>query len=388
MINNKKLRILCVLGTRPETIKMAPVIRELEKYPDCIEPRICVTAQQREMLDQMLDLFGISPNRDLNLMQTNQSLSELTSRILINMTEVLAEEAPDCVLIQGDTTTAMVTALAAFYLRIPIGHIEAGLRTNNRYSPFPEEINRRIVSILATYHFAPTKRAKDRLIAEGIDPKTVFLTGNTVVDAIHLILSRPASEETRKLFSELGLPNPDSANAEEIPFKLILVTAHRRESFGAPFESLCKGLRRIAEENEDVILIYPVHLNPNVRDPVNRILSRQARIKLIDPLSYEPFVHLMNVAYFILTDSGGIQEEASVLGKPVLILRETTERPEIVETEIAKIVGTDSIKIQTESEKLLRNIDAYRFMARKVNVFGDGHASEKIVEVLQKKEGE
>jgi len=361
---------------------MAPVIKELERYPDRFEVRICVTAQHREMLDQMLELFGVSPDIDLNLMQPDQTLPELTSRVLLTMTEVLREERPDWVLIQGDTTTVMATALAAFYLRIPVGHIEAGLRTLDRYSPFPEEINRRIVAVLATYHFAPTKRARERLITEGVDPRNVFLTGNTIVDAIQWILELSVSEEAKQIFAELGLPDPALAKAEGLPFKLILVTAHRRESFGPPFESLCRGLRAIAERNEDVVLIYPVHLNPNVREPVMRILSGHPRIKLIDPLPYEPFVRLMDIAYLILTDSGGIQEEASVLGKPVLVLREVTERPELIEAGIGKVVGTDAERIVGETETVLRNSEVHRAMARKAALFGDGRAAERIVKIL------
>ncbi len=376
------MRVLCVFGTRPEAIKMAPVINELKKYPARFETRICVTAQHREMLDQMLKLFGITPDIDLDLMEPDQTLPALTSKVLLAMTKLLEEEEPDWVLIQGDTTTVMATALAAFYLRIPVGHIEAGLRTDDRYSPFPEEINRRIVSVLATYHFAPTERARDRLLAEGVDPEKVFLTGNTVVDAIHWILSRPPSEEAKRLFAELGLPDPGVARAEELPFRLLLVTAHRRESFGPPFESLCKGLRTIAERNRDVVLVYPVHLNPRVRDPVRRILAGHPRIRLIEPLSYESFVRLMNVSYLILTDSGGIQEEASVLGKPVLVLREVTERPELIEAGIGKLVGTDSRKIVTEAERLLRDVNTYRSMAKQAQLFGDGHAAERIVQIL------
>lgn len=361
---------------------MAPVVKELQRYPHRFELRICVTAQHRQMLDQMLKLFEISPDIDLNLMQPDQTLPELTSRVLLTMTKVLEEEKPDLVLIQGDTTTVMATALASFYLRIPVGHVEAGLRTGDRYSPFPEEINRRIVSVLATYHFAPTKRAQERLIAEGVDPKSVFLTGNTIVDALKWILELPVSKEAKQIFVELGLPDPAVAKAEDLPFKLIVVTAHRRESFGPPFESLCRGLRALADRNKDVLLVYPVHLNPNVREPAARILSGHPRIKLIDPLPYEPFVRLMNMAYLILTDSGGIQEEASVLGKPVLVLREVTERPELIEAEIGKIVGTDEGKIVEETERLLRDPVVYKSMAKKAELFGDGQAAKRIVKIL------
>jgi len=375
------MRILCVFGTRPEAIKMAPVIKELMKYPERFDVRICVTAQHREMLDQMLSLFKINPDIDLNLMQPDQSLHELTSRVLLKMKEVLKEEKPDWVLVQGDTTTAMATALASFYLRIPVGHIEAGLRTLNRYSPFPEEINRRILAILATYHFAPTRKAQERLIAEGVDPATVFLTGNTIVDAVRWILKLPVSKEAKMIFSKLGLL--DLVNGKKkFPFKIILVTAHRRESFGEAFKSLCSGLREIAERNEDVLLIYPVHRNPNVRKPVMQILSGHPRIKLIEPLPYEPFVRLMDAAYLILTDSGGIQEEASVLGKPVLVLREVTERQELIQAGIGKIIGTERSNMVEETERLLRDSDTYEKMAKKADLFGDGLAAKRIVEIL------
>ena len=375
------MRILCVFGTRPEAIKMAPVIKELMKYPERFDVRVCVTAQHREMLDQMLSLFKINPDIDLNLMQPDQSLHELTSRVLLKMKEVLKEEKPDWVLVQGDTTTAMATALASFYLRIPVGHIEAGLRTLNRYSPFPEEINRRILAILATYHFAPTRKAQERLIAEGVDPATVFLTGNTIVDAVRWILKLPVSKEAKMIFSKLGLL--DLVNGKKkFPFKIILVTAHRRESFGEAFKSLCSGLREIAERNEDVLLIYPVHRNPNVRKPVMQILSGHPRIKLIEPLPYEPFVRLMDAAYLILTDSGGIQEEASVLGKPVLVLREVTERQELIQAGIGKIIGTERSNMVEETERLLRDSDTYEKMAKKADLFGDGLAAKRIVEIL------
>lgn len=372
----RRIKVLTVLGTRPEVIKLAPVIKELERYPDRVELRICLTAQHREMLDQMLNLFEIIPHIDLNLMQPDQSLADLTSRVMSKITEVLEREKPDWVLIQGDTTTVMVTALAAFYLRIPVGHIEAGLRTNDPYRPFPEEINRRLVSVLATYHFAPTKRAYDALLHEGICSDRIFLTGNTVIDALHWILHTPVSREAQKLIASLGIGDPVCSK------KLILVTAHRRESFGAPFESLCLGLRRIADHNDDVIIVYPVHLNPNVRTPVWKLLANHSGIRLIEPLSYEPFIRLMNAAYLVLTDSGGIQEEASVLGKPVLVLREVTERPEILEAGIGKLVGTDAEKIAMETEKLLRDKEHYQSMAKSAELFGDGQAAKRIVNAL------
>ena len=369
------MRVLCVFGTRPEAIKMAPVIRELRRYPDLFETRVCVTAQHREMLDQVLNLFNIQPDIDLNLMEPDQALSELTSRVITIMTRVLEQERLDWVLIQGDTTTVMATALAAFYLRIPIGHVEAGLRTRDRYNPFPEEINRRLVGVLATYHFAPTQTAKEALLAEGVPSDSIIVTGNTVVDALYWILGQPPSEQSRQLFAELGLlGNKDC--------KIVLVTAHRRESFGQRFESLCRGLRRLVERNPDVYLIYPVHMNPNVRGPVYRILAGHERIRLVEPLPYETFVRLMDVAYIVLTDSGGIQEEAPVLGKPVLVLREKTERPEVIDAGVAKLVGTDEERIVDEAERLLHDAGAYGAMAKAGSLFGDGRAAERIVQTL------
>lgn len=376
------MRVLCVFGTRPEAIKMAPVVEQLAKHGDCFEPRVCVTAQHREMLDQALEVFKIRPDVDLDLMRPNQTLPELTARAVTAVSEVLAREEPDWVLVQGDTTTAMCTALAAFYQRIPVSHVEAGLRTHDRYSPFPEEINRRLASVLATYHFAPTQRAQQALVGEGIAPEKVFVTGNTIVDAIHRILDSPPSEYARRLVVDLNLPESISGGAESISKKVVLVTAHRRESFGASFESLCRGIRAIADRNENVAVVYPVHLNPKVRDPVNRILTGHPRIHLIDPLPYEPFVRLMEQSYIILTDSGGIQEEASVLGKPVLVLRDTTERPEIVEAGIGKLVGADERKILIEAERLLHDEGVYRVMSKNSNLFGDGHAAERIVATL------
>jgi len=353
---------------------MAPVVKELERHPDRIDPRVCVTAQHREMLDQVLDLFGIEPDLDLDLMRSSQTLAEITSRILTGMDEVLEAERPAWVLVQGDTTTVMATAIAAFYRRIGVGHVEAGLRTSNRYNPFPEEINRRIAGVVATTHFAPTQTARDALLAEGVAPETVIQTGNPIIDALHWVLAQPKSSTSEQLFEELGLPDPDS--------KMILVTAHRRESFGPPFESLCRGLRSLVDRNPDVRIVYPVHLNPNVREPVDRLLSNHERIQLIEPLSYEPFAHLMSEASIILTDSGGIQEEAPALGKPVLVMRETTERPEAVEAGVARLVGTDAGRIVEEAERLLHDAEAYADMSRRVNPFGDGQAAERIVQVL------
>jgi UDP-N-acetylglucosamine 2-epimerase (non-hydrolysing) len=367
MLERSLMRVLSAFGTRPEAIKMAPVVRELQKYPERIENLVCVTAQHREMLDQVLDWFQIEPDYDLDLMQPDQGLGEFASRALVAVSNVLQEVRPDVVLVQGDTTTALVAALAAFYQQIPVGHVEAGLRTRDRYSPFPEEMNRRIADVLATFAFAPTERAAAALRAEQVPEENIFVTGNSVVDALLMTVQRPVS-------LELGFRLNDR--------RLILVTAHRRESFGAPLESLCQALRDLAERNADVEIVYPVHLNPNVRDPVGRILARQPRVHLLEPLRYEQFAHLMARSHLILTDSGGIQEEAPVLGKPTLVMRETTERPEAIEAGTARLVGTDRARIVAEAERLLHDQEAYRAMAQAGSPFGDGRAAERIVNIL------
>ena len=361
------MRILSIFGTRPEAIKLAPVILELQKHPDRIESRVCVTAQHREMLDQVLAWFRIAPDYDLDLMQPNQALAEYASRALVAVSNILAQMRPDVILVQGDTTTVMMAALAAFYRRIPMGHVEAGLRTRDRYNPFPEEINRRVAGVLATYHFAPTERAAAALRAEQVPSEHIYVTGNTVVDALQMTVHQPVD-------LDLGFCTDGP--------RLVLVTAHRRESFGPPFESLCLALRDLAERNSDVEIVYPVHLNPNVREPVWRILADQPRVHLLEPLRYEQFVHLMARSYLILTDSGGIQEEAPVLGKPTLVMRDTTERPEAIEAGTARLVGTDRARIVAEAERLLHDTEAYQAMAQKGSPFGDGHAAQRIVDIL------
>jgi UDP-N-acetylglucosamine 2-epimerase (non-hydrolysing) len=360
-------RVLTVFGTRPEAIKLAPVILELEKQSDRIESLVCVTAQHREMLDQVLEWFQVKPDYDLDLMQPGQGLAEFASRALMAVSKVLQELRPDVVLVQGDTTTVMISALAAFYQHIPVGHVEAGLRTRCRHNPFPEEINRRMAGVLASYHFAPTARAAAALQAEQVPESDIFITGNTVVDALLMTVDRPVS-------LELGF-EPDG-------HQLILVTAHRRESFGAPFESLCLALRDLAERNAGVEIVYPVHLNPNVRRPVERILAQQPRVHLLEPLRYEQFVHLMAHAHLILTDSGGIQEEAPVLGIPTLVMRETTERPEAIEAGTARLVGTNRHHIVAEAERLLCDAEMYHSMAQVGSPFGDGRAAERIINIL------
>ncbi len=372
-----RARVLTVFGTRPEAIKMAPVVKELAKYPDKIEQQVCVTAQHRQMLDQVLDLFQIKPDIDLALMEEQQTPTALTARAMPTLASVFECVKPSWVLVQGDTTTAVATALAAHYQRIPVGHLEAGLRTYQRYSPFPEEINRHLISVLATLHFAPTEKAASQLRAEGISGESIYLTGNTVIDALQWILERPRSPLEPSLSEQIGLP-PSSVDGQ----RLILVTAHRRENFGQPLENICRALKSLVERNSQVEIVYPVHPNGEVREPVYRLLSNVQRIHLIDPLPYENFVYLMNQAHLILTDSGGIQEEAPLLGKPVLVLRRETERPEAVLAGTVRLVGTDIDKIVAETERLLGSDADYASMARAVSPYGDGRAAERIVKVL------
>ncbi len=368
------MRVLSVFGTRPEAIKMAPVLLALAGEPD-IESRVCVTAQHRQMLDQVLSLFGIRPDVDLDLMRPGQGLDGLTARVLERTTEIIDRERPDCVLLQGDTTTVMAAALAAFYRKVPIGHVEAGLRTNRRFSPFPEEINRRIVSSVADLHFAPTQTAVSALRAERVPDEDIVLTGNTVVDALLWTVERPVPAATERLLAGLrGRSGQDT--------RIVLVTGHRRENFGRPFEDVCRGLRMLADRNPAVHIVYPVHLNPEVRRPVERILGDHPRIHLLDPLGYEDFVHVMAAATLVVTDSGGIQEEAPVLGKPVLVVREDTERPEAVEAGVVRVIGTGSGRIVAEGERLLGDHVAYRDMARGVSPYGDGKAAPRIVDAL------
>jgi UDP-N-acetylglucosamine 2-epimerase len=362
-------RPLLVFGTRPEAIKMARLAQLMRDDPR-IELRICVTAQHRQMLDQVLDWFGIVPDVDLDLMQPDQTLADLTARALTAVSREISQTAPDVLLVQGDTTTAMIAGLAAFYQRVPVGHVEAGLRTYDNTNPFPEEANRRILSVFASYHFAPTQRAADTLLSErGVDPSCVYLTGNTVVDALKWTLSQP-----HKLDLAVPLDHPNE--------RLILVTAHRRESFGAEFEQICSALRQIVERNPMARLVYPVHLNPNVRKPVFDLLAGVERVHLIDPLPYPDLVHLMAKSDIVLTDSGGIQEEAPALGKPVLVMRRTTERPEAVEAGSARLVGTETNAILSAVEELLHDESAYRAMANAVSPFGDGSAAQQIIDIL------
>ena len=370
------MKVLTVFGTRPEAIKMAPLVHALARDPH-FEAKVCVTAQHREMLDQVLKLFSIVPDYDLNIMQPGQGLTEITCRILEGLKPVLEAFKPDVVLVHGDTTTTMAASLAAFYQRIPVGHVEAGLRTGDLSSPWPEEGNRTLTGHLATYHFAPTETSRQNLLRENIADNRITITGNTVIDALFWVRDRVLSDEA--LRNELTQRYPFLANGK----KMILVTGHRRESFGRGFEQICHALAEIAANNPDVQIVYPVHLNPNVSEPVNRILGHVENVMLIEPQDYLPFVWLMNRAWLILTDSGGIQEEAPSLGKPVLVMREMTERPEAVSAGTVCLVGTDSQRIVNEVTRLLHDESAWQAMSRAHNPYGDGQACHRILSALK-----
>jgi len=367
-----KRRVMFCFGTRPEAIKLAPVIHELVRHPKEFEPVVLVTAQHRRMLDQVLRVFDIKPDYDLNLMKPGQSLSDVTAGVLHGVERVLRRVRPDMVIVQGDTTSAFVAALAAFYQQVSVGHVEAGLRTGDKYSPYPEEMNRRLVGGIADIHFAPTLGARQNLISEGVPRGRIHVTGNTVVDALKTI---------RRRRDEWRVPVLDDIALRQ---RVILVTAHRRESFGPGFERICRALKTLVAGNPDIDIVYPVHLNPNVSKPVRALLRGLPRMHLIEPLEYLPFVRLLERSYLILTDSGGIQEEAPALGKPVLVMRDATERPEAVEAGTAKLVGTDTETIVLAAERLLRSSSAYSKMSRARNPFGDGRASARIVRVLSR----
>ncbi len=365
------IKVLSVFGTRPEAIKMAPVVKELERHSDRIISRVCVTAQHRQMLDQVLNLFGIVPDYDLNVMQESQSPTQVASTVLAKLEPILKSERPDWVLVQGDTTTVMAASLAAFYAGAKVGHVEAGLRTFDKYQPFPEEVNRRVASVVADLHFAPTQRSRENLLREGVADETIRVTGNPVIDALHMVVDLPYDPTTGPL---KGVPWDK---------RLILVTAHRRENFGPPLEQICWALRDIAlAYKNDVQIVYPVHLNPRVQEPVHRILDSVKGITLIAPLDYLPLVYLMKRSMLVLTDSGGIQEEAPGLGKAVLVLRDVTERPEAVEAGTVRVVGTSRAHIVEWTRRLLEDADEYSKMARAVNPYGDGMAAERIASAL------
>lgn len=370
-MEKKKIKVMTVFGTRPEAIKMAPIVLELQKHPDTIEPVVAVTAQHREMLDQVLNLFQIKPDHDLNIMAAGQTLFDITTRAMMGLDKVLTEEKPDIVLVHGDTTTTFAGALAAYYHQTAVGHVEAGLRTHNKYSPFPEEMNRRLTGCIADLNFAPTSTSKANLLAENVPPESIFVTGNTVIDALHHTVRDDFD------FQEKSLKDVDFQNK-----RIILVTTHRRENLGEPMRRVYKALKQLTEEFDDVEVVFPVHKNPKVREVVNEELGGLAKVHLIDPLDYEPFANLMHKAHLILTDSGGVQEEAPALGKPVLVLRDTTERPEAVDAGTVKLIGTDRERVYEEAKKLLTDEAEYSRMAESVNPYGDGKAAARIIQAI------
>ncbi len=367
----KKIKVMTIFGTRPEAIKMAPLVKELEKNSDKIESVVCVTAQHRQMLDQVLEIFDIKPDYDLNIMKARQTLVEIVTRSLEGLDEVMKEAQPDIVLVHGDTSTTFVGSLAAFYNKISVGHVEAGLRTYNKYFPYPEEVNRRITGVIADMHFAPTQRNYDNLASEKVDPSTIYITGNTVVDALQTTV-RDDYE-----FKDETLKNIDWNSK-----RVIIMTAHRRENLGKPLENICSAVRDIVLKHEDVEVVYPVHLNPSVREVAFKILGDLDRVKLIEPVNADELHNAIKRGYLVLTDSGGLQEEAPSLGKPVLVLRNETERPEAIDAGTVKIAGVDKENIFSMTEELLNDKDAYDKMAKAVNPYGDGHASERIVKAI------
>lgn len=371
-----KKKVLVVFGTRPEAIKMAPVVKELEQYDNVFDSRVCVTAQHRQMLDQVLNLFDIQPYYDLDIMKAGQSLTDVTCQVLQGLCPVLEGFCPDIILVHGDTTTTMAASLAAYYQKIPVGHVEAGLRTGNIYSPWPEEMNRRLTGAITQYHFAPTDQARENLLREGVAAESIIVTGNTVIDSLLRVVQKIKGDEKLQLEMAKRFSFLDSNK------RLILVTGHRRENFGQGFEQICKALKQLAETYTDIEILYPVHLNPNVQEPVKKNLAGVTGIHLIEPQDYLPFVYLMDRSCLIITDSGGVQEEAPSLGKPVLVMRDTTERPEAVDAGTVLLVGTDKKKIIRETMRLLDDEGAFRKMSVAHNPYGDGQASKRICEVL------
>lgn len=374
---------MLVFGTRPEAIKMCPLVREFKKHPADFETIVCVTGQHREMLHQVLDIFDVKPDYDLAIMKEGQDLYDVTSRVLTGMRDVLDKEKPDVVLVHGDTTTSMAAALAAFYRQIPVGHVEAGLRTNNIYSPWPEEMNRQITGRIATYDFSPTLLSRDNLLREGVDPQKITVTGNTVIDALQQVVLRIKNDHElqEKLAADLVEHGYDTSRNR----RLVLITGHRRENFGEGFLNICRGIKDLSEKYPDVDFVYPMHLNPNVRRPIKEIFGEERKENLffIEPLDYLDFVFLMEKSHLVLTDSGGIQEEAPGLGKPVLVMRDTTERPEALEAGTVRLVGTDRDLIVGEVSALLDDENHYLSMSKAVNPYGDGQACERIVEILK-----
>lgn len=372
----QKLKLMTVFGTRPEAIKMCPLVLEMRKYPDYIEPIVAVTAQHREMLDQVLELFGITPDYDLNIMASGQTLYDITTRALTGLKEVIEEAKPDMVLVHGDTTTTFAGALAAFYAQVPVGHVEAGLRTGNKYSPYPEEMNRKLTGSIADMHFAPTATSRENLLKENVSRDSIVVTGNTVIDALQTTVKANyefADADFNKIFARGN--------------RLILVTTHRRENLGEPMRNVYKALRKVLETHADVEAIFPVHKNPKVREIVQEELGGLDRVHLIEPMDYEPFANLMGKVDIVLTDSGGIQEEAPALGKPVLVLRDTTERPEAVDAGTVKLIGTAYDDVLRETNLLLDDPQHYQKMAEAANPYGDGRACERIIKIILQKKG-
>ena len=371
-----KLKLMTIFGTRPEAIKMCPLVLEMRKYPDYIEPIVAVTAQHREMLDQVLELFDIKPDYDLNIMQAGQTLYDITTRALMGLKEVIEEAKPDMVLVHGDTTTTFAGSLAAFYAQVPVGHVEAGLRTGNKYSPYPEEMNRKLTGSIADMHFAPTSTSRENLLKENIARETIVVTGNTVIDALQTTVKEDyefSDVEFNKIFARGN--------------RLILMTTHRRENLGEPMRNVYKALRKVLETHADVEAIFPVHKNPKVREIVQEELGSLGRVHLIEPMDYEPFANLMGKVDIVLTDSGGIQEEAPALGKPVLVLRDTTERPEAVEAGTVKLIGTEYEDVLRETNLLLDDAEHYKKMSEATNPYGDGKACERIIRAILQKNG-
>ena len=367
----KKIKVMTVFGTRPEAIKMAPVVLELAKHPDKIVPVVTVTAQHRDMLDQVLNLFQIKPDHDLDIMAAGQTLFDITSRAMMGLDKVLQEEKPDIVLVHGDTTTTFAGALASYYHQVSVGHVEAGLRTHNKYSPFPEEMNRKLTGSIADLHFAPTDTSEQNLLAESVDSGKIFVTGNTVIDALH----KTVDDDFQ--FEDEVLQGIDFKNK-----RIVLLTTHRRENLGEPMRHVYRAMRRLVDEFEDVEIVFPVHKNPKVREVVQEELGGLSKVHLIDPLDYEPFANLMHRSYLILTDSGGVQEEAPALGKPVLVVRDTTERPEAVAAGTVKLIGTDEKVVYDEAKLLLTDRDEYSRMSEACNPYGDGKASQRIIQAI------
>jgi UDP-N-acetylglucosamine 2-epimerase (non-hydrolysing) len=371
------LRILSIFGTRPEAVKMAPIIQALARTPG-VHAQVCVTAQHRQMLDQVLQIFNIQPDIDLDLMQPDQSLAQISAAIFTYLPPVLERLQPDWILVQGDTTTVMAASLLAYFQRIKVGHVEAGLRTGDKWQPFPEEINRRVAGVIADLHFAPTQWSRQNLLREGIPDSQIFVTGNPVIDALQQVASLPPTAETQSIFEQCGLSPSNHTQP-----RLLLVTAHRRENFGQPIVDICTALHRLAEKyGSSLRIVYPVHLNPNIQSPVQSLLANVPNITLLPPLDYFPLVQFMKRASIVLTDSGGIQEEAPGLGVPVLVLRQVTERPEGVEAGVVNLVGTDTERIYTETCRLLDDPQAHSAMSKAINPYGDGHAAERIVQAI------